>query len=195
MKEIKKVRSYLVIVSLFLFMVGVSTLTALAQELTEFKADFTTVEAKGKIISGTIYIKGDKIRQEVEEDGGTLVTILRLDRKVSWILMPDNKYMEVSLPFDPNQPQNQDFEMATIGQEKINGYDCDIIQYTYKKKSLGVLKQWVAKELKYAIKIESLDSKGKVTSTTEYKNISRGILDDSLFELPKGYSKFSLFGK
>ena len=123
------------------------------------------------------------------------MTILRLDRKVSWILMPDNKYMEVSLPFDPNQPQNQDFEMATIGQEKINGYDCDIIQYTYKKKSLGVLKQWVAKELKYAIKIESLDSKGKVTSTTEYKNISRGILDDSLFELPKGYSKFSLFGK
>ena len=37
------------------------------------------------------------------------VTILRLDKKVSWTLLPEQQYMEVNLPFDPNQP-NLDIE-------------------------------------------------------------------------------------
>ena len=166
----------------------------MAQHPAEFKAGFTTTDAKGKTIDGTIYIKGDKIRQEIEEDGATTITILRLDRKLSWILMPENKYMEVPLPIDPNQPQNQEYGIATIGQETVNGYNCEIIQYTYTKKSLGVLVQWIAKDLNYAVKTEAKNAKGKLTSRTEYHNITPTKLADSLFEIPAGYSKFSLFG-
>ena len=171
-----------------------TAVTITAQHPAEFKAAFTTIDAKGETINGTIYIKGDKIRQEITEDGTTTITILRLDRKLSWILMPENKYMEVPLPINPNQPQNQEYEVAALGQEMVNGYDCEIIQYTYKKKSLGVLVQWIAKNLNYAVKTEAKNAKGKLTSRTEYHNITPTKLDDSLFEIPAGYSKFSLFG-
>lgn len=193
--KFRQARFLLYLALLFVLMVGVSLETAVAQKPAEFKADFTTVDAKGNEAAGTIYVKNNEIRQETITDGEVAVTILRLDLKKSWVFMPDNMYMEVPLPVDPNAPQNPDYEMATIGQEKLNGYDCEIIQYTYKKKSLGVLVQWVAKDLNYAIKTETKDSRGRVTSRTEFSNITLGNQDDSLFEIPAGYRKFSLFGK
>lgn len=159
----------------------------------EFSADMVITDAKGKTNLGKVYIKGnEKIRQESTADGETTVTILRLDKKVSWTLLPDNQYMEVKMPFDPNQPNPEfEYDMAELGNETVNGYPCKIVQYTYKNKKYGVLKQWVSEKLGYSVKIESKDAKGK-TTLIEYKNIKEGKQPDSLFEIPKGYEKFAL---
>lgn len=159
-----------------------------------FSADFVVTDAKGKTSTGKVYVKGiDKIRQEVVADGKTSVTILRLDKKVSWTLLPENQYMEVAFNFDLNQPNPEyEYEMANIGNETVNGYPCKIVQYTYKNKKYGVLTQWVSDKLGYSVKVESKDAKGKTTSITEYKNIKAGNQQDSLFEIPAGYQKFAL---
>ncbi|HHU82155.1 MAG TPA: DUF4412 domain-containing protein [Firmicutes bacterium] len=161
----------------------------------EFSADMIVTDAKGKVTTGKIYMKGtDKIRQEVKADGEVTVTILRLDKKVSWTLMPEKQYMEVAFPFDPNQP-NPDFEyeMKTIGNETVNGYPCKIVEYVYKNKKYGVLVQWISDELGLAVKTQTKNSRGKVESTVEYKNIVAGKQPDDLFEIPAGYKKFSVF--
>jgi len=159
----------------------------------EFSADLVITDAKGKTNIGKVYIKGtDKIRQEITTEGETSVTILRLDKKVSWTLLPDKQYMEISIPVDPNQPNPEyEYEITEVGKETVNGYPCKIMQYTYKNKKYGELKHWVSEKLGYPIKMENIDAKGKIT-ITEYKNIKEGVQPDSLFEIPAGYGKFSM---
>lgn len=163
----------------------------------EFSADMIMTDAKGKATKGKIYVQGtDKIRQEFGNGDEASVAILRLDEKVSWTLLPDQKYMEVKLDFDPFQVnQNVEYEMATLGSETINGYACQIIQYTYKDRKLGILVQWFSEELGFAVKVQTKDAKGKVTSTVEYQNIVEGKQPAELFEIPSGYSKFSIIPK
>ena len=166
--------------------------------MAEFSADFTSTDAKGKIATGKYFIKNNNIRQEITAEGQNAITILRMDKKVSWTLMPESKqYMEMALPFDPSHPSSDntteyEYEMKTIGHETINGYDCDVIQYTYKNKKYGILVQWLAKKLNFPVKYQTKGSNGKVTSTMEYQNIKTGGINDSLFEIPDGYTKLGI---
>lgn len=161
----------------------------------EFSADMIMTDAKGKVTTGKIYMKGyEKIRQELKNNGDVAVTIMRLDRKVSWTLMPENQYMEVQFTFDPNQLNTEyEYEMKTVGSETVNGYSCKVVEYVYKDKKLGSLVQWIADDLGFAVKTQTKNSRGKVESTIEYKNIVVGPQPDSLFEIPAGYKKFSMF--
>lgn len=163
----------------------------------EFSAEMVQTDAKGKVTTGKIYVQGTtKMRQEFKDGDSVSVTILRLDKKVSWTLLPDQQYMEVQFPFDPNQPNLEiEYEMKTIGSETVNGYPCEIIQYTYKDKKYGILVQWYSEKLGCAVKTQTKDAKGKVTSTIEYRNIVEGKQPDELFEIPSGYTKFSIIPK
>lgn len=160
----------------------------------EFSADMTMTDAKGKVASGKIFMKGQKIRQEITDEGQTNVAILRLDKKVSWTLLPENQYMEVAMPFDTSRPEDSgiEYETTELGNETINGYECKVIQYTYKEKKYGILVQWIANKLNFTIKSQTKNSKGKVTNTMEYSNIKVGNQPDSLFEIPSGYQKMGL---
>ena len=116
---------------------------AVAAVPAEFSADLTITDVKGKISTGKVFIKGEKIRQEISVDNQNSITILRLDKKLSWTLIPDQKqYMEVALPFNPAHPagESKEFEytVSEIGTEKVNGYDCKVVQYTYANKKYGV---------------------------------------------------------
>lgn len=161
----------------------------------EFSADMIMTDAKGKVTTGKIYMKGyEKIRQELKNNGDVAVTIMRLDRKVSWTLMPENQYMEVQFTFDPNQLNTEyEYEMKTVGSETVNGYSCKVVEYVYKDKKLGSLVQWIADDLGFAVKTQTKNARGQVQSTVEYKNIVVGKQPDELFEIPAGYKKFSLF--
>lgn len=83
--------------------------------------------------------------------------------------------------------------MKTIGNETVNGYSCQVVEYVYKDKKLGSLVQWIADDLGFAVKTQTKNARGKVESTVEYKNIAVGPQPDNLFEIPAGYKKFSLF--
>lgn len=180
---------YFMVVAL---LIGVFGVMLTYGETVDFSGDLVLSDAKGKITSGKIFIKaGQKIRQEVAADGMTSVTILRLDKMISWTLLPNKQYMEMKIPANPNGPVNTQYEQISLGTQTINGYVCQGTQYKYKDKSLGTSSIWVANRLGYGIKMETRDSANKLTSTFEVKNLKEGAQPDALFEIPAGYTKMS----
>lgn len=186
-------RKYLLILGILALTFGMGLNLAIAAGA-EFSADMTISDAKGQVSSGKFFCKGfQKIRQEFTAEGETNITILRLDKKVSWTLLPEKQYLEIAFPFDPNQPnQELGYEQSVLGTETVNGYVCKVVQYTYKDKKNGILVQWISDKLGFAVKTQSKDSKGKITGTVEYKNIKQGPQPDSLFEIPTGYQKMGI---
>jgi hypothetical protein len=189
----KKIRLRLVIVlGIFISLIGFSGMALAA----EFSADLIIDNPQGKF-TGKVYVKADKIRQEFLKQDMKQVIILRLDKGVTWSLMPENKmYMEMSgIGKEATDPEIEKkikdmAEKKSLGKEKIGGYVCEKYQYIYHDKSLGVLTQWFSKRLNYPIKTEY--KAAAYHMLTEYKNIKEGRIADSLFEIPSGYQKMQL---
>lgn len=154
----------------------------------EFSADLI-IQPKGEdAIKGKIYVKGDKVRQEIAEEGENQIMIIRPDKKVTWMISPDEKtYMEM-----PYQAEDKTFEEWTdereknsklIGDENVSGLQ------TRKFESMEDGEKtyfWVSKKFPFPVKVEDAEI------TMEYKNIKEGSVSDSLFELPPGYEKMSM---
>jgi hypothetical protein len=164
----------------------------------EFTADLLLKQA-GETITGKVYVKGDKIRQEYLQGGEKQVMIFRHDKGITWVLIPAEKiYMEMSsqegVAYDPQFDQNIEdkAEIKLLGKETVNGYVCDKYQYIYHDKAMGTLTQWFSKKLDYPIKSEYKAPKSYMF--TEYKNIKEGKVDNSLFEVPGDYALMSIPG-
>ncbi len=164
----------------------------------EFSADLLLKQA-GETITGKVYVKDDKTRQEYVQSGEKQVMIFRFDKEIMWVLMPAEKiYMEMSsregAAYDPQLDRNIG-DMAVkknLGKETVNGYTCDKYQYIYHDKSMGTATQWFSKKLNYPIKSEYKSPSGYML--TEYKNIKEGQVANSLFEIPGDYAEMSIPG-
>jgi hypothetical protein len=189
----KKIRLRLVIVlEIFISLIVFSGMALAA----EFSADLIIDNPQGKF-TGKVYVKADKIRQEFLKQDMKQVIILRLDKGVTWSLMPENKmYMEMpGIGKEATDPEIEKkikdmAEKKSLGKEKIGGYVCEKYQYIYHDKSLGILTQWLSKRLNYPIKTEY--KAAAYYMLTEYKNIKEERIPDSLFEIPSGYQKMQL---
>lgn len=168
-----------------------------------FSADLTQTDDKGKQSLGKVFVTQDKIRQELPDAKTNEVstTILRMDKDVVWVLMPEQKmYMEMDfnkakmMQYATDKSADLIERTNNLGKETVSGYVCTKTEYIYKDKSYGSSIIWLSDRLQFAIKFESKNSKGKVISTTEYTNIKEGPQAASLFEIPAGYTKFSLGG-
>jgi len=169
------------------FSVSLATLAPLgiAQATVEFSADMVIVPKGEEPMRGKIFVSGDKIRQETADEDETQVMIIRPDKKVTWMITPEEKtYTEL-----PYQSPGKTFEEWTaekaknakfIGEENVSGMPCKkyVVVENGEKTVL-----WIPGELPFPIKIEDPEM------VMEYKNIKLGQLDDSLFELPAGYEK------
>jgi hypothetical protein len=160
----------------------------------EFSADMVMKGPDGQGMSGKVFVKGQKIRQEMDQDGEKMITILRLDRKLSWVIMPDEKvYMEMKMresAEDPSLVEKADpARIRRLGKETVNGFICEKIQVTEKG---TVITQWLSEELGWPIKGEVKGPEG--ISTHEYKNIGKGGVSETLFEIPAGFQKMSVPG-
>ena len=161
---------------------------------TEFSADMVMKSPDGETMAGKVFVKAGKIRQEFDNDGEKMVTILRPDKKLSWILMVEEKaYMEMKMKpsaEDPTLVEKADpVKVKRLGNETVNGFVCEKIQVT---EGSTVITQWLSKELGWPLKGEVKTPEG--VSTHEYRNIRKGNVADSLFELPSGYQKMVLPG-
>jgi outer membrane lipoprotein-sorting protein len=165
----------------------------------EFSADM--VQTMGSRSStGKVYVKGDKIRNETTQGPQKATVIVRMDKRVVWMLHPEQKaYMEMQAgkqqPRPLNDPkwQTEMKKLGTLtraGQETVNGYPCDKYVLVYRDKTMGTQYQWISKKLKFPIKIETKGS--RFSMVMEYKNIKERRLADSLFEVPAGYKKMSM---
>ncbi len=162
-----------------------------------FSADQITTQGK-KRHKVRFYAVEKAFRMEAEEKGQKSISILRTDRNVMWILVPEQKmYMEMSLNLgqslaDAARDPEAKVERELLGTEQVGAYHCDKyrVRVTYKGKVYSGL-QWAAKELDGFV-VKMLDE--KTNATTEYENIRLGPQDPSLFEIPPGYQKLGMPG-
>ena len=162
----------------------------------QFSADFiSTVDALGNQVSGRIFVKGEKVRQDFIKDGRLSYSTIRLPaQNILITLWPEKQYEEDILPADPFQPPADEHSEQSLGMETVNGYECEVTRYTYTKKVLGVWTRWYSPRLNYSIKLVKKSATGKTQMSFELTNIKEEQLDDKLFEIAPGYKRFPLYG-
>ncbi len=157
----------------------------------EFSAQMILKEGP-RIMSGRIYVKNGKMRQEFSDEDGQEITIIRPDKKVMWVVIPQERTY-VEMPFTgrlPGQFLQMPVDVVTkrkVGTETVSGYLADRWEITTRGGASGVTRQtlWVAQKLDTPLKMVSQDPK----LSLEYKNIKEGGVADRLFEPPPGYTK------
>jgi hypothetical protein len=177
--------------------VGLGTILLLwagLAQAAEFSASMIT-KASGMEIPGKIYVKGDKMRNEIQAQGQTIINIMRPDKKVVWIIMPQQKaYMEMPITQETQQKmmtltQKQKAKMKKVGTETIEGYTCDKYETTMDHQGKSTtMYTWIATDLGMPIKVVSQDG----SFSTEFKDIKPGEMADTLFEAPQGYQKMKM---
>lgn len=158
-------------------------------QATELSADLvmTPKDKSEQAIMARFYVKGNKLRQEITEEGEQHIVIVRPDKKVSWMITPSEKmYMEI--PYEegesfeewtPEMEKNAKF----LGTEKIGGMECKKFQ---REEEGEKVVYWITSKHPFPVKIEDSES------VVELKNVKDGGVSDSLFELPADYQKMSM---
>lgn len=171
---------------LFLF-IGLS-------QAAEFTA--TTVTKTGELkIPGMVYVKGNKIRNEIQAAGQTGIHIIRPDKNLMWVILPQQKtYMEMPLTEEAHQnlltlTENQKAKMKKIGTETVNNYACEKYETTMSHQGKATkFYVWVAPELGMPLKVVTQNG----SFSSEIKDIKTGEVEASLFEPPPGYRKMKM---
>lgn len=147
-----------------------------------------------KLMPGKIYVKGDKMRHEFLDEQGHTVTIVRKDKKLVWVVLPqDRVYVEMplnrALPGQFLQVPDNALRKRKICTEIISGYPTERLQVTVPGDAFGPVIQtfWVCDRLGLPLKMECKEKNFSV----EYKDIKEGPVADRLFELPTGYRKMT----
>lgn len=169
------------------------------------------------------FIKEGKMKIDVageEENSGSMIFDSR--NKKMLILMPEEKmYMEMSTSMMDSKTEEsdaKDSEMKRTGQKKdILGYTCE--KWVYKDDD-NTVESWITNELgtfmfisdpmqgkkrpRWQSELESegyfpmevvvKDESGKTESTMTVTAVEKKSLDNSMFQPPKGYQKFSMPG-
>lgn len=165
----------------------------------EYSAD-SYIESSEGVMQGKLYSARGKERREYVQDGEKMAMVMRHDKKVVWMLMPEEKmYMEMKVPKEGRKDDISGWkvEQSTVGPETVNGVSTTkskIIMTGPKGEKLGGF--WWATKENIIVKIDAIavDKKSKERFKTELKNLKIGKQDASLFEIPAGYSKMSMGG-
>ncbi|MBN1627793.1 MAG: DUF4412 domain-containing protein [Deltaproteobacteria bacterium] len=170
------------------------------QPTVEYSADMVMGSEQGSSTGKVFYALGGKSRTEFNTQGTTAITILRQDKKVAWVLMPEQKtYMEMGID-ESKENAGQDLsdcdvDFSSLGQETVNG-----IKATKNKTSVtcpdnvkydGTM--WISKD-NIVVKMDTATvvDGNQVNMKYELKNLKIEKQDASLFEIPAGYQKFSM---
>jgi len=170
-----------------------------------FSADMSVKSKSSEKMTGKFYFSGQKLRMDMNTQGGTFAMIHDMPGKVTYMLMPQQKmYMEMHdgqnqmarrgpdlknlKSFDPDHPCSsmEDTTCEKVGSENVNGRSTDKWLFTDKKNG-SVVNVWIDKKLHFPIKTEEKDG-----SEMEFTNIQEGPAAASMFEIPAGYRKFDM---
>ena len=159
----------------------------------EFTANIVTKQGPNKV-SGKLYVKGNKIRQDLAFGTTKRTSIVRGDKGITWTLNHEGKRYTQWPGLQTGWPDEQFLKKATAkrdqGKEKISGYMCDKILYEFEnKQSPMIMTLWVSDKLDWPLKIEI--KRNDKTVLLECEKVKEKKLANSLFELPKGYKKLS----
>ena len=153
----------------------------------EFTADWFSTR-QGVTNQGKIYVKDDMICIEVLKGSELGIIIADKGKRFSIVMLPDQKvYIEVPKNLsilEPDKDMIMGAEKKPMGTEKVNGRSCN--KYQYIAKGTTTITQWVARDLKYPVKIVY---HGEGGNTAEVKNISEGPVGEAMFQVRPGYTK------
>jgi len=163
----------------------------------DFSADVIHTVGK-KVTNEKVYSSEKAVRIEKEEKGKQSITIMRLDRKAVYVLMPAQKtYLDMGSLGEgsmdlANSVAGAKVQREPLGSEPVGAYHCDKyrVQTTYEGHVYTGL-EWDAKELS-GFPVKQGDEKGGWFK--EYQNVRLGPQDPSLFEIPAGYKKMDMGG-
>ena len=164
----------------------------------EYSAD-STMETSDGVVKGTVYVAPGKERRENVMDGEKSVMIIRHDKKVIWMLMPDDKMYTEMKPGQGGERKDDlsayKIDQTTVGPDTVNGIQATkskIIMIGSKGDKLGGF-MWTTKE-GIMVKMDAIavDKNSKERFKTELTNLKIGKQKASLFEIPDGYSKMDM---
>ncbi len=165
----------------------------------EYSAD-SYMEFEGGALEAKIYHTPDKDRSEQTMSGEKMTTISRRDKKVIWMLMPDEMmYMETKITEGNKGDKDLSeykIEETVVGEEVVNDIKTtkSKIIMTNKKsgEKLGGF-WWITKEgIMVKMDMIAVDKNSKTRLKTELTNLKVGKQDPKLFEIPANYSKMSM---
>jgi len=155
----------------------------------EFSAE-QTVRSGQQSVTGKIYFKDDRWRVEMASPEGPKVAIHRLDKVTTWLLLPNQTYVELPLRFDQIPPLAARIEGETgrklAGKEQVGGRSTEKYEVTVDIKGRKtIMYQWVATDSKVPMKTITADGNWE----SAYAYVKEGPQPAHLFELPAGYTK------
>lgn len=189
-------------VFLLALLMAVATLAQLPPA--RFAADMKFT-SKNMSSTGKLYFGGSKVRMEMNAMGRQSIMITDRQRKVVYMLMPDqHMYMEMSTEnagqrgagrppaqdwhtYDPANPcaSTPDTTCQQLGTGMADGRLCTKWLFTHKRGTTQTV--WIDQKTGIPIRTEGSDG-----SLMELTNINQGPQSDSLFEIPAGYTKFDM---
>ena len=185
---------------LFAALLLAGTAAAQNQPSVEYSAD-SVMEHEEGTTKGKVYIALGKERRETNMGAEKMVNITRNDKKVTWMLMAEDKmYMETK--HGAAAPSKDDLsafkiEQTVVGKETINGVETTkskIIMTGKDGSKMGGF-MWTTKE-NIMVKMDtvSIEKGEKNRFKTELTNIKIGKQDPALFEIPPGFAKMDMPG-
>jgi len=163
----------------------------------DYSADYS-METADTAMQGKVYYTPGKERREYTQDGDKSIMIVRHDKNIVWMLMPEeNAYMENPIPMAGSSGDLSAFKMnmTTVGSETVNGVKttkAKVIMIGANGVKMGGF-IWTSKE-GIAVKVDAIavDKTSKERFKSELNNLQIGKQDPALFEIPAGYTKMGL---
>jgi hypothetical protein len=176
----------------------------LKEPTVEYSALMTMqAEGAGTMLRSRVYhAMGGKERHEplVEKGAPQQAMIMRLDRKVAWVLMPEQKmYMEMAIKDarkGGGDVSDCTFDMKEGGAETVNGVMAtrSEVKMSCPEEGKGEGTLWTTKE-GVMVKMDATmtDKDGRKTHVRiDLTDLKVGKQDPALFELPRGYTKMDM---
>ena len=164
----------------------------------QFTADMVTTES-GVTTTNKFYSENPFYRMNIEEGGQEGYVIVDRNEGVTKVVMPSEQmYMVMSSTgmqsmsndvFQSIEKQKEQYETNLVGTETISGYECE--KYEVLIDGSVVSTFWQSSDIEYPIKVISGANNDMVM---ELKNIEEGDVDDSMFQIPDGYTKMDMPG-
>ena len=178
----------IVLSSVVIASVGVSSALAV-----DFTADVFEIRNDTTLVD-RIYVKDSVyklIQHQARNTNFVLVdqkegiTTVAVEESRQYNYMPSNAGMSLmNDPFQAALHTQRQFDRRLVGQETVNGYECD--KYVYYADTLDFAVEWYSPKLDFPMRFQSLRS-GLNEKTVELRYVMEGELDPSIFTIPDGY--------
>lgn len=158
----------------------------------EYAAD-RLVETPSGDMQGRVNATPAMQRNETRMGDMASVMILRMDKKVGWMLMPAQKmYQQLDLDQAGQQAgavSPEQTELELVGQETVSGQSTNKYKFVTKDKSSGGFLWYTASGIPVKMDVLSKNGGKSERMTVTLTNITIGTQDPALFEVPSGYAK------